>query len=83
MQKQEEIPGGTGKFGLGVQNEAQFSSVAQSCSTLCNPMNHILCHPLLLLPSIFPSHQGLFKQVSSSHQMATVLEFQLHNQSFE
>ena len=62
----------------------QFSSVAQSCSTLCNPMNcstpglpvhhqlleflklmsiesvmpsnHlILCHPLLRLPSIFPS----------------------------
>ena len=62
----------------------QFSSVAQSCATLCNPMNHstpclpvhhhsqspfklisiesvmpsnhlILCHPLLLLPSIFPS----------------------------
>ena len=61
----------------------QFSSVAQSCPTLCNPMdcsmpgfpghhqqslltllaiesvipsNHlILCHPLLLPPSIFPS----------------------------
>ena len=62
----------------------QFSSVAQSCSTLCNTMNHrcqvslsitnswslpklmsielvmpsnhlILCHPLLLLPSVFPS----------------------------
>ena len=62
----------------------QFSSVAQSCPTLCNPMdcstpgfpvhhqfpevtqthvhesvmpsNHlILCRPLLLLPSIFPS----------------------------
>ena len=62
----------------------QFSLVAQSCPTLCNPMdcstpdfpvhNHnwsllklmsimsvtpsnklILCHPLLLLPSIFPS----------------------------
>ena len=64
----------------------QFSSVAQSCPTLCNardcttvglpslsitnsqsllklmsiesvmPSNHlILCHPLLLLPSIFPS----------------------------
>ena len=62
----------------------QFSSVARSCPTLCNPMdcrtpglpvhhqlleftqthvhrvgdpsNHlILCHPLLLLPSIFPS----------------------------
>ena len=62
----------------------QFSSVAQSCPTLCDPIdcsmlgslfisnsrslsklmsielvmpsNHlILCHPLLLLPSIFPS----------------------------
>ena len=63
----------------------QFSSVAQSCLTLCNPMNRstpslpvhhqllespqtllhwfgempsnhlILCHPLLLLSSIFPS----------------------------
>ena len=53
-----------------------FSSVAQSCPTLCDPLsitnsqslfklmsiesvmpsNHIiLCHPLLLLPSIFPS----------------------------
>ena len=64
--------------------EVQFSSVAQSCPTLCDPTdcstpglpihhqlpeftqthvielvmssNHlILCHPLLLLPSIFPS----------------------------
>ena len=63
---------------------AQFSSVAQLCPTLCDPMNcntpglpahpqlleftqthihlvgdainhFILCHPLLLLPSIFPS----------------------------
>ena len=63
---------------------ARFSSVAQSCPTLCDPMNcstpgspvltisqsllklmfmelvmpsnHlILCHPLLLLPSVFPS----------------------------
>ena len=62
----------------------QFSSVSQSCPTLCDPMNHstsglpvhhqlpestqplsiesvmpsnslILCHPLLLLPSIIPS----------------------------
>ena len=62
----------------------QFSSVAQSCPTLCDPMNAahqaslsitnsqslpklmsiesvmlsnhlILCHPLLLFPSIFPS----------------------------
>ena len=64
--------------------KSHFSSVAQSCPTLCNPWtaarqaslsitnsqsllklmsitmvmpsNHlILCHPLLLLPSIFPS----------------------------
>ena len=47
------------------------------------PFNHlILCHPLLLLPSIFP-HQGLFKWVSSLHQMAKVLEFQLQHQSFQ
>ena len=48
------------------------------------PSNHlILCHPLLLLPSIFPQHQGLFQQVSSLHQMAKVLEFQLQHQSFQ
>ena len=45
------------------------------------PSNHlILCHPLLLLPSIFPS---LFKWVSSSHQVAKVLEFHLQHQSFQ
>ena len=65
-------------------SQVQFSSVAQSCPTLCNPMNYsmpgfqsftiswsllklmsiesvmpsnhlILCHPLLLPPSIFPN----------------------------
>ena len=69
---------------MAFQNDCQFSSGAQSCPTLCEPMNHstpgipvhttsrtshklmsiksvmpsshlILCHPLLLLPSIFPS----------------------------
>ena len=36
----QEAPGVIGKFGLGVQNEAvQFSSVAQSCPTLCDPMS--------------------------------------------
>ena len=74
----------------------QFSSVAQSCPTLCDPMdysmlgflsitkacsllklmsiewvmpsNHlILCHPLLLLPSIFPSIR-VFSRISSSYQ---------------
>ena len=47
------------------------------------PSNHlILCHPLLLLPSIFPSIRG-FSNVSSSHQVAKVLEFQLWHQSFQ
>ena len=46
------------------------------------PPNHlILCHPLLLLHSIFPQHQGLFTWVSFSHQVAQVLEFQLQPQS--
>ena len=40
------------------------------------PSNHlILCRPLLLLPSIFPS-MNLFQWVSSSHQLAKVLELQ-------
>ena len=48
---------------------------------LMMPSNHlILCHPLLLPPSIFPS----IKVFSSSlHQMAKVLEFQLQHQSFQ
>ena len=95
----------------------QFSSVTQSCPTLCDPMNRsrpglplhhqlpsppkpmtiesvmpsnhlILCRPLLLLPSIFPSiffnlSQDLFKSVSSLHQVSKVLEFQLQHQSFQ
>ena len=42
----------------------------------------ILCHPLLLPPSIFPSI-SLFQWVSSSNQVAKVLEFQLQHQSFQ
>ena len=50
---------------------------------LVMPSNHlILCHPLLL-PSIFPKHQGLFQWVSSLHQVAKVLELQLQHQSFQ
>ena len=87
-------------------------SVAKSCLTLCNPMNHSTpVFPVLhYLPefaqihvhwvgdSIQPSHplsspslpdfnlsqhQGLFKWVSSSNQMTSVLEFQLQHQSFQ
>ena len=88
-----------------------FSSVTQSCPTLCDPMNcstpglpvhHQLpestqthvhgvgdaiqpSHPLLFPspPGLNPSqHQGLFKWVSSSHEVAKLLEFQLQHQSF-
>ena len=87
----------------------QFSSVAQSCLTLCNPMNcstpglpvhHQLPEPTQthvhwVSDAIQPSHplsspsppalnlsqhQGLFKWVSSLHQVAKVLEFQLQHQ---
>ena len=90
----------------------QFSSVAQSCLTLCDPMNcstpglpvhHQLpestqthvhrvddaiqpSHPLSSLsPPDFnlSQHQGLFEWVSSSHQVAKILEFQLHHPSFQ
>ena len=46
------------------------------------PSNHlILCHPLLLMPSIFPSIR-VFSN-SSSHQVAKVSELQLQHQSFK
>ena len=52
---------------------------------LVMPSSHlILCHPLLLLPSIFPSIRvWIFKWVNSSHQVAKGLEFQLQHQSFQ
>ena len=50
---------------------------------LVMPFNHLnLCCPLPLLPSL-SHHQGLFQRVSSSHQVAKVLEFQLQHQSFQ
>ena len=92
------------------EKAVQFSSVAQSCLTLCDPMNRStpgfpVHHQLLEstqnhvhwvsdtiqpshpLSSPFPpafnlsQHQGLFKWVSSSHQVAKVSEFQLQHQS--
>ena len=90
----------------------QFSSLAQSCLTLCNSMDwsvpglpvhdqlmklaqtHVYRvgdaiqppHPLSSpSPTTFnlPQHQGLLLWISSSHQVAKVLEFQLQHQSFQ
>ena len=90
----------------------QFSSVAQSCLTLRDPMDcstpGLPVHHQLLeftqthvhwvsdanqpSPPLSPpsppalnlsQHQGLFKWVSSWHQVAKVLEFQLQHQSFQ
>ena len=93
-------------------SSVQFSSVTQSCPTLCDSMNcstsgFPVHHQLLeftqthvhwIGDAIQPSHtlsspsppalnlsqhQGLFKWVSSPHQVAKVLEFQLQHQSFQ
>ena len=46
--------------------------------------NHlILCHPLLLLPSIFPSISGSFQMSQLFASGGKVLEFQLQHQSFQ
>ena len=48
------------------------------------PSKHlILCCPLLLLLSIFPSIGVFFQWVSSWHQVVKVLELQLQHQSFQ
>ena len=48
------------------------------------PSNHlILCCPLLLLPSIFPSIRVFFKWVSSSHQVAKDWSFTFNISPFK
>ena len=48
------------------------------------PSNHlILCPPLLLLPSIFPSIRVFSDESALCYQVAKVLEFQLQHQSFQ
>ena len=92
-------------------NSVQFSSVVQSCMTLCDPMDcstpglpvhHQLLeftqtHAHWVGDAIQPSHslsspspafnlsqhRVLFQWVSSSLQVAKVLEFQLQHQSFQ
>ena len=92
--------------------ECKFSSVTQSCLTLCDPMDcsspgfpvhhqlpelvqthvHLVSgaiqssHPLSPpSPPAFSlsQHEGLFQWVSSSHQVAKVLQLQLQHQSFQ
>ena len=47
------------------------------------PSSHLtLCHSLLLLPPISPSI-SLFQRANSSHEVATVLKFQLQHHSFQ
>ena len=95
-----------------VETQIQFSSVIQSCPTLCDSMNRNMpalpvhhqfpeftqthvhqvsdaiqpSHPLLSPspPALnLPQHQGLSQGVSSLHQVAKVLEFQLPHLSFQ
>ena len=90
----------------------QFSPVAQSSPTLCNPMNHSTpglpvhhqlpeftqTHVHQVGDAIQPSHlqsspspsapnpsqyQSLVQRVSSSHEVARILEFQPQHQSFQ
>ena len=48
------------------------------------PSNHlILCCPLLLLPSIFPSIRVFSNESALCYHVAKVLEFQVQHQSFQ
>ena len=103
----------TNHFLFCLKYEFSFSSAAQLCPTLCDPMNrstpglpvhhqlpqftqtHVYwvrsdaiqpSHPLSSPspPALnLSQHQGLFKWVSSSHQVAKVLEFPLQHHSFQ
>jgi len=61
------------------QSLLKFTSVE-----LMMPSNHlILCRPLHLLSSIFPSVRVFPKWLGSLHQVARVLELQRHHQSYQ
>ena len=47
------------------------------------PSNHLIMSPPSPPAFSLSKHQGLFQWVSSSHQVAKVLEFQLQPQSFQ
>ena len=68
--------------------QASCPSVSQRLLTLMSTesvmtSNHLIL-PLSSPPALnLSQHQGLFQWVSSSHQVAKVLEFQLQHQSFQ
>ena len=48
------------------------------------PYSHlVLCFPLLLLPSIFPSIRNISKESAVHISLPKILEFQLQHQSFQ
>ena len=51
-------------------------------SRWCHPINSSSVIPFSSCPQSFPA-SGSFKWISSSHQVARVLEFQLQHQSFQ
>ena len=65
-----------------LHNHLEFAQTHVSWVSDAIQLSHPLS-PLLLLPSIFTKHQGLFLWVSSWRQVAKVLEFQLKRQSFQ
>ena len=65
------------------KSQTRLSDFTFMSIELVMPSNHLIfCRPLLLLPLIFPSIR-VFSNVSSSHQVAKVLEFQLQHQFFQ
>ena len=54
-----------------------------SLSRWCHPTSPPLSSPSFPPALNLSQYQGLFKWVSSSHQVANVLEFQLQHQSFQ
>ena len=75
-------------YGLQHARLPDWSPTPGAYSDSC-PLSRWCIQPSYLLSSPSPltfnlsQHQGLFKWVSSSYQVATVLEFQLQHQSFQ
>ena len=60
-----------------------WSSLKLMCIRLVMPSSHLILWCPLSPALNLSQHQGLFQWVSTSHQMAKVLEFQLQHESFQ